>query len=526
MIKMDNYLKTKILINDTKIRKLFEKNRKENNNIRDNSENKENKSYIDNKQNEEIHDISVLTEFITNRDVSVISTNIKKNIDSYMNTTQNTNKKKAIKNQKKFGGRKIVIPLRNIYNKDFCAICNYTTTVNNKNKKNNHKVKYYNTKNQKTQKTNTKLEKNKRSRIVSQEKYNNISHTMDMSSSGFFNETMKSSVNINHMFERFDENQRKKNEKIEKMKKLKEEEENKMNTHTPVISKKSKNITKKLKDDFLTRQKKYNDTKNKNDKKLRETLLKNEQEKINKNNFLLHKKAKEYSSAGNKLDASFVSEISCCTRSMVEIEQNISKLFEWDNKRKEKIMKKQKEIKKELDKNKHIPQINKRSRSMASRGKYKNKKENVFDKLAKQDEVIKEKKKILEELYKPSFQPNYNITFGNVEKNDVVGEKKLKFKKNINGVSKRNKKLYFSNRNSIDYGKRNSIDYSFIKGCNTFEFGSKINVNRNNKIKQKNKKNNKEICEKENEINENKAVNNELRKIIINNMSKKIVNNK
>ena len=94
MIKMDNYLKTKILINDTKIRKLFEKNRKENNNIRDNSENKENKSYIDNKQNEEIHDISVLTEFITNRDVSVISTNIKKNIDSYMNTTQNTNKKK------------------------------------------------------------------------------------------------------------------------------------------------------------------------------------------------------------------------------------------------------------------------------------------------------------------------------------------------------------------------------------------------------------------------------------------------
>ena len=173
---------------------------------------------------------------------------------------------------------------------------------------------------------------------------------------------------------------------------------------------------------------------------------------------------------------------------MVEIEQNISKLFEWDNKRKEKIMKKQKEIKNELDKNKHIPQIDKRSRSIASRGKYKNKKENVFDKLAKQDEVIKEKKKILEELYKPSFQPNYNITFGNVEKNDVVGEKKLKFKKNINGVSKRNKKLYFSNRNSIDYGKRNSIDYSFIKGCNTFEFGSKINVNRNNKIKQKNKK--------------------------------------
>ena len=49
---MDSSLKNKILINDDKIHKLFDKN-KEINKIYDNLDNKENKSYIKNRKKEE-----------------------------------------------------------------------------------------------------------------------------------------------------------------------------------------------------------------------------------------------------------------------------------------------------------------------------------------------------------------------------------------------------------------------------------------------------------------------------------------
>ncbi len=87
---------------------------------------------------------------------------------------------------------------------------------------------------------------------------------------------------------------------------------------------------------------------------------------------------------------------------------SINKLFEWDLKRKEKINQKRKKKIEKIKENKHIPKINKRSASMAELKKSKSNARNIFDKLAKLDSVALEKKKILIELYTPSFKPNIN----------------------------------------------------------------------------------------------------------------------
>ena len=182
---------------------------------------------------------------------------------------------------------------------------------------------------------------------------------------------------------------------------------------------------------------------------------------------------------------------------MAEIDSNITRLYEWDNKRKEKIKKMQKEKSNEIEKNKHIPRINKKSKNMVNRNRIKNKKENIFIRLSKEDDFVVEKKRILAELLSPTFKPNINLTFRRFD-DDVFEEKK-----------KRNQKFKKSNLNNKD----NKED--FIR----------ITVNRNNNIKPKTIKTNVEnIIEKENEKLENDEVSNIFRKIIINNMNNKIRN--
>ena len=156
----------------------------------------------------------------------------------------------------------------------------------------------------------------------------------------------------------------------------------------------------------------------------------------------------------------------------------------------------QKEQSYELEKYKHIPRINKKSRKMAMHS-ISNKKENIFDRLAKEDDMIKEKKKILEDLLSPTFKPNINLTFRRYDEEDIDG-----------GVGKKPKK----NRNN----KRNSLN-------NKEEF-FRITVNRNSNIKPKTKtiKNNvNDIIEKENEKIENDEVYNMIRKMIIENINNK-----
>ena len=416
-------LNYKILANEEKLINLINKNTK-NSNI--SHENKENKPHLSNKQNLFRCKLNNLTESRTNNEISYIR-------DKMTNKSKNNyskNKRKTYCSIK----RSKLMNLKYNNNKSY---------VNNRNKK---ELKI-------TESKATK--KDKKCKIYSQGKkcvtkmHNNSVVKTDINSS------VRSSIDINHMLERFQEGQNKKQEKLEKLKKMKETKEKEECTYRPILCKKTKLINKNIKDDFITRQKKFFDAKNKKEKKLKERLLKNEKDEINKKNFILQKKLKENSSTGSVLNNSFLSEISCA-KSMADIDSSISKLFEWENKRKEKIHKKKIEIKNELDKNRHIPKINKRSKSLVF-NEINSKKESIFERLYKEDRIVKEKKKILADLLKPSFTPNLNLTYRQYDEYE-------------------------------NYRENNNNNKCRIKNI---ELIGKISVNRNNNIKPKISKKNK-----------------------------------
>ena len=416
-------LNYKILANEEKLINLINKNTK-NSNI--SHENKENKPHLSNKQNLFRCKLNNLTESRTNNEISYIR-------DKMTNKSKNNYTKSKRKTYCSIKRSKLM-NLKYNNNKSY---------VNNRNKK---ELKI-------TESKATK--KDKKCKIHSQGKkcvtkmHNNSVVKTDINSS------VRSSIDINHMLERFQEGQNKKQEKLEKLKKMKETKEKEECTYRPILCKKTKLINKNIKDDFITRQKKFFDAKNKKEKKLKERLLKNEKDEINKTNFILQKKLKENSSTGSVLNNSFLSEISCA-KSMADIDSSISKLFEWENKRKEKIHKKKIEIKNELDKNRHIPKINKRSKSLVF-NEINSKKESIFERLYKEDRIVKEKKKILADLLKPSFTPNLNLTYRQYDEYE-------------------------------NYRENNNNNKCRIKNI---ELIGKISVNRNNNIKPKISKKNK-----------------------------------
>ena len=212
----------------------------------------------------------------------------------------------------------------------------------------------------------------------------------------------KPKLNLNEMLERFKIGQTKKNEKIEQMKKLQEEIELKDCSHKPLISKNSENILNKDKTDFYTRQIKLEEKKKQKEEKLRETLKQNELEKINNSSYIYQRKLRE-SNSKRGLNNSMFSDMSAIKS---RIDENINKLLDWGERRKSKLLQKMNE-KNDIESAEHIPTINKRSSSMANR-KYK--KEKFYERLSKEDEIVKEKKEILAQILTPSFKPNLYLT--------------------------------------------------------------------------------------------------------------------
>lgn len=140
---------------------------------------------------------------------------------------------------------------------------------------------------------------------------------------------------------------------------------------------------------------------------------------------------------------SIISGISC-TKSMIAIENSIHKMYEWEKRRKEKIEKMRNTKEKQVQKYTYIPKINKRSNSLAEKLKSRNKKkENIFERLSKEDKIIKEKKKILADLYTPSFHPK--ITYSNRKGNSKYNKSNQKNKK------KENDELYMIRVNKINH---------------------------------------------------------------------------
>jgi hypothetical protein len=225
-------------------------------------------------------------------------------------------------------------------------------------------------------------------------------------------------------YERFKENQQKQKEKLEYMKKVLEDKEKKTCYFKPKINKNSIEI----KDDFYTRQqKKLENVKKKNDE-LRLKLKKKEEKELYINNISKNRR---------NLNAS----------------QRIKKLYEWDKNRKNKIQERRKSANELINKKmQEKPKIDKNSRQLVllNYHKYINKpsidnkknlnlkdKDFFFERLYLHDiEKRKEKRKMLTQIYSPSFTPylykHTNINRNHSEKHEYCHTKNGKVISNKN----------------------------------------------------------------------------------------------
>lgn len=256
------------------------------------------------------------------------------------------------------------------------------------------------------------------------------------------------SLNVDQMIERFKRRESEKKEWVEEQMKKKEEEEKKFCSYAPKIDKNSKKINSKYKGDFFERQKTRDEERKKREEKLKITLNKKREEEINKTNYLLNKKfkAKKKENSLNNINSN-----STILQRNKKLKTNnvINKLYEWEERRKEKIKEKRKINNENIEKINHIPTINKRSVSMAELKKQKYNDKNIFDRLSKNDRDSVEKKKLLAQLYTPSFQPMINTK--KIKKKESNKSKNLKGDNNEeNDKNIESRLISFSNQNIKD----------------------------------------------------------------------------
>ena len=244
----------------------------------------------------------------------------------------------------------------------------------------------------------------------------------------------KSSEKFNILYNKFLEDEKKKNENIEKMRKEKEEQEKRLYIYKPRINLKSQELIankRECKEDFYTRQKKLMEKYKKKDEELKERIEK-EKEDLIKNSVLYQKymKNKEKNKDNYK---------------------NIkSKLFDWEEKYKT-INKSSKNstLEKEgsdTEKDKAIYKI-KVNRNI----------NRIINRLYKADiEKRKQNLEILNEIYTPSFQPmlldDKNITYlSRIKSKDNNIKNSHRSTQNINPKNKVNLNNDGENENEYEY---------------------------------------------------------------------------
>ena len=455
-------LKEKILANEERIRSLFkfnlkdEPNEKEINQVKtepDKIEHQEEfetttqpEKVVYNNNNNNVLDIK------SNNNSESLSISSKTN--EYMQTHNNKIKKKIIsKNQKnnfyKIDGKNNTFnPVKStkrksVKNSDKMNTINYNYNYNYNNYHNNNYNYNFNfdTKNKrlkpkptiKTQMEITNYNTNNGNY------YNCITDTSKLEPL-LYSINAKPNVNLNQMFKRFEENQRRKTEKIARLKNEQEEKESLQCSHMPLLNQKTMNLNKQLKDDFLTRQRKHEAKVKEKGKKLKQKLEDIERNKINESNYLLQRRNKENSSYGSVgLNSSLNSEFSSMARSKKEIDDTINKFYEWDQRRKAKIEKRRKDLKFDNESLDHIPRIDKRSSSLASQKRSDT--ETIFERLYKEDDILREKRKLMEQLTTPSFKPNLypnyknnydEIIEGKIDQNNDERDGKIQVHRNKN----------------------------------------------------------------------------------------------
>ena len=216
--------------------------------------------------------------------------------------------------------------------------------------------------------------------------------------------TSKSFAYHNEAIESFGEDIRKQNGKITKQKILKEKTDSEIYTYRPTMSKGNKiyNINK-IKENFFERQKYFMDKKEQKNEKLKEILIQKEEEELqgNSNSKSNKKNFQDYLNNMEKREKERLDKIERMKR---EQEEKMEKEFDY------------------------IPKINENSAKLAEKNKLRKKQPNTFIRLSEQDEILNEKKKILTEMYTPTFQPfcyeplNLNLSVKNSQKRNFFEE--------------------------------------------------------------------------------------------------------
>ena len=115
-------------------------------------------------------------------------------------------------------------------------------------------------------------------------------------------------------------------------------------------------------------------------------------------------------------------------KNKVDVNKRIKGLYDWEAQRKLKIKeKKDKEDKTAETSYDYVPKINEKSTMLAEKNELKIKEPNVFLRLASHDQILKEKKRILIEMYTPTFQPKSyvprNMKLENLKKKNYMSKR-------------------------------------------------------------------------------------------------------
>ena len=149
-----------------------------------------------------------------------------------------------------------------------------------------------------------------------------------------------------------------------------------------------------IKENFLERQQNFIDKKEQNREIIKTEINKEEEEKMQ-------------SAPNQKLE---------------NFRNYLNNMEKWEKERIDKIERKKRELEEKMENEfDYIPKIDEKSAKIAEKNKLRQKQPNTFIRLAEQDKILKEKKKILTEMYTPTFKPFFyeplNLNIKNPAKN-------------------------------------------------------------------------------------------------------------
>ena len=248
---------------------------------------------------------------------------------------------------------------------------------------------------------------------------------------------------IDEMIERFEDDIRKREENMEIIKRKIARDEKEIYTYKPQMSEGSKRYNEQNETDFFERQKNFLEKKAEKEKVIKEELKKKQEDEINENNIL---KKKEEEKKENKVDDS---------EKKAQVEKSIKKMYEWEEKRKEKIEQKKKENSEKVETNyNYVPKINERSVQLAENNKLRQKQPNIFLRLSEEDKVLKEKKQILTDMYTPSFKPRSyvprNMNLENLKRKTYLPQNEIEEGEESDEKKKRKKRKKHKKKSDSD----------------------------------------------------------------------------